>query len=288
VDGCNNAIDIANSFATHFEQACQPNSADYNQKLKVRFEEKFRSYQPSSKLQWISVETVEKCIGVDGIEASKHLHYAYSRICVILALLLFNAMLIHGVVLSMFGAGIIILLIIGHNIDGSSSDNYRGITISVHISKVSEMCILEIYGNYFVISDLQFGFKKRVDCKHALYAGQSVVRHFTNGNSTVYLCALDVLKAFDRVNHFAEAFCDVIRLQCGVRQGGVLLPVVFTVYVNDVIMALPASGYGCYFHGISGFVLVPCVRLSRLLPAFDCTLTSHSYLRSSAVVPIIV
>jgi len=42
----------------------------------------------------------------------------------------------------------------------------------------------------------------------------------------------------------------VIRLQCGVRQGGVLLPVVFTVYVNDVIMALPASGYGCYFHGM--------------------------------------
>jgi len=32
---------------------------------------------------------------------------------------------------------------------------------------------------------------------------QSVVRHFTNGNSTVNLCALDMSKAFDRVNHFA-------------------------------------------------------------------------------------
>jgi len=209
VDGCNNATDIANSFATRFQQACQLNNADYNQKLKVRFEEKFRSYQPGSKLQWISVETVEKCIGdmklqkaagVDSIEAehlAEHLCHAHTRICVILALL-FNAMLMHGVVPSMFGVGIIIPLIKGHNMDGSSSDNYRGTTLSVRISKVLEMCILDIYGNYFVTSDLQFGFKKGVGCNHALYAVHSVMRHFTNGNSTVNLCALDMSKAIDR------------------------------------------------------------------------------------------
>jgi len=107
---------------------------------------------------------LQKAAGVDGIEA-EHLRYAHPRICVILALL-FNAMLIHGVVPSIFGVGIIIPLIKGHNTDGSSSDNYRGITLSVHISKVLEMCILDIYGNYFVTSDLQLGFKKRVGCNH--------------------------------------------------------------------------------------------------------------------------
>jgi len=48
-----------------------------SRKLKQRFEEKSRRFQPGSKLQWISVETVDKCIGdmklqkaagVDGIE----------------------------------------------------------------------------------------------------------------------------------------------------------------------------------------------------------------------------
>ena len=34
-----------------------------------------------------------------------------------------------------------------------------------------------------------------------------------------------------------------------VRQGAVLSPVSFTIYVNDVKMPLSASGYGCYFHG---------------------------------------
>ena len=63
------------------------------------------------------------------------------------------------------------------------------------------MCILEIYGDYLVTSDLQYGFKKRVGCNHALYTVKSVVQHFTSGNSTVNLCALDMSKAFDKLNH---------------------------------------------------------------------------------------
>jgi len=46
------------------------------------------------------------------------------------------------------------------------------------------------------------------------------------------------------------AFSDVICLKCGVRQGGVLSPVLFTVYVNGVIKALSVSVYGCYFHSL--------------------------------------
>ena len=42
---------------------------------------------------------------------------------------LFHAMLIHGVVPSMFGIGIIVPLFKGHNLDSSISDNYRGITL---------------------------------------------------------------------------------------------------------------------------------------------------------------
>ena len=38
-----------------------------------------------------------------------------------------------------------------------------------------------------------------------------------------------------------------IQLMCGVRQGGVLSPVLFAVYyVNDIIVALSESGAGCY------------------------------------------
>jgi len=38
-----------------------------------------------------------------------------------------------------------------------------------------------------------------------------------------------------------------IQWMYGVRQGGVLSPVLFAVYVNDIIVALSESGDGCYY-----------------------------------------
>ena len=72
-----------------------------------------------------------KAAGVDGIE-TEHLRYAHPRICVMLSLL-FSAMIIHGIVPSMFGLGITVPLLKSHNLNSSVSDNYRGITLSVHI-----------------------------------------------------------------------------------------------------------------------------------------------------------
>ena len=47
------------------------------------------------------------------------------------------------------------------------------------------------------------GFKKGIGCSHALYTVRSVVEHFTAAGSVVNLYALDISKAFDKVNHYA-------------------------------------------------------------------------------------
>ena len=186
-------------------------------------------------------------------------------------------MLMHGNVPKKFGLGIIIPVEKGATLDSSKSDNYRGITLSSNLSKLFEMCLLELYGSYLLTSDLQFGFKKGLGCSHALLAVRSVVDYFTNHGSSVNLCALDMSKAFDKVNHYAlfsklmdrsvprEFLCiligwysmsaayvrwdnvlsDMISLVCGVRQGGVLSPVLFAVYVNDIIEKLSRSNHGC-------------------------------------------
>jgi len=60
-----------------------------------------------------------------------------------------------------------------------------------------------VYSHHFVTSDLQFGFKKGLGCSHALNTVRSIVQNYTAGNSTVNLCALDMAKAFDKVNHCA-------------------------------------------------------------------------------------
>ena len=89
-------------------------------------------------------------------------------VCILAAL--FNAMLQHDYVPDNFGRGIIIPLIKDKSGDASSSSNYRGITLSSTIFKLFEICLLDLFGKYLTSLDLQFGFKKGVSCRDAIYA----------------------------------------------------------------------------------------------------------------------
>jgi hypothetical protein len=69
---------------------------------------------------------------------------------------LFNSMLRCGRVPNDFHMGIIIPVIKDVNADVSTSNNYRGITLSLTIPKLFELCIMEKFGHLFDSSDLQF------------------------------------------------------------------------------------------------------------------------------------
>ena len=60
---------------------------------------------------------------------------------------------------------------------------------------------------------------------------------------------------------------DVFHISCGVRQGGLLSPILFSVYVDDLFNLLRASGYGIYIDN-----LFPCC----ILYADDVLLLSSS------------
>jgi len=126
---------------------------------------------------------------------------------------------------------------------------------------------------------LQFGFKKKLDATMhcSVFTLRRVVDHYVADNSAVNVCALDISKAFDRVDHFAllqslmdrnlprnftgvlldlllESFvcvrwCGILsfwyRITAGVRQGGILSPVLFAIYMDTLIKRLRSSGLGC-------------------------------------------
>ena len=48
---------------------------------------------------------------------------------------------------------------------------------------------------------MQFGFKKKLGTRHALYVLQSTVQYFVKNGSTVNVALLDISKAFDNVHH---------------------------------------------------------------------------------------
>ena len=142
-----------------------------------------------------------KAPGCDGLTA-EHVVHAHPILNVLLALL-FNMMYMYGVVPDTFGVGIAIPLV--KNMDGNRtrSDNYRCITLSPVISKLFEMTLFRLFSTQLQSDNLQYGFKRNSSCSQAIFTMRTVVDHYVNTGSTVTICALDISKAFDRVDHYA-------------------------------------------------------------------------------------
>jgi Reverse transcriptase (RNA-dependent DNA polymerase) len=86
---------------------------------------------------------------------------------------------------------------------GLRCSDFRGIAISSVISKVFEYCLLAKFSCYLQTDLRQVGFKKNSGCSNAIYTARQIVNYFIKGNCTASLCALDISKAFDKVNHHA-------------------------------------------------------------------------------------
>ena len=219
-----------------------------------------------------------KAADIDGITV-EHVYYCHSLLPCVLANF-FNLMISAGKVPVKFGQSYTVPILKDNTSVYSKTVtvcDFRGISISPVVSKVFEHCILERYGEFFITSNNQFGFKKKSGCAHAIYSLRCVVDYYISHGSTVNICALDLSKAFDKMNHhalfvklmqrnvpekllrvleywfaigstcvkwyscFSCAFC----LPCGVRQGGVLSPYLFAVYIDSVFTRAKSCPVGC-------------------------------------------
>ena len=82
-------------------------------------------------------------------------------------------------------------------------DDYRGIAINPIVSKVFEYCILNRFQGYLNSCDARFGSKKGYGCRNAIYSVRQITDRLIKGGSTVNMCAIDLSKAFNKVNHSA-------------------------------------------------------------------------------------
>ena len=112
-----------------------------------------------------------------------------------------NLMLLAGHVPPQFGIGVTFLIPKANfNVKSATFDDFRGITISPVISKILEKCIFENFEIYLKSSDKQFGFKKKIGCGHTIFCLRSIVDIFSENESTVDICSLDVSKKRIPVN----------------------------------------------------------------------------------------
>jgi len=208
IDGVTESSVIAQKFAVLFRKNCA--QAQANDSNASAFLQKLRFLHASDRLgvKLLDVETVSRCLsrikkckapGVDNIE-TEHLAYAHPLLVVQLCVL-FNTMLQCSVVPQTFLAGIVVPVIKDKRGDITDINNYRAVTLSSCISKLFEMCILELYGDMLATSPMQFWFKKKLGTRRALYVLQSTVQYFVKNGSTVNVALLDISKAFDNVHH---------------------------------------------------------------------------------------
>ena len=165
--------------------------------------------------------------------------------------------------------------------DVSSKDNYRPIAITSVLSKIIEILILNRYESLLCTSDNQFGFKNNGSTDMCVFTLKQVIDYYRNNGSPVYLCFLDASKAFDRVHHnllfdklrkrnvphiivrllvgwytsqsFAIRWCNAMSesftVSNGVRQGSILSPTLFNVYIDCLSKELFNAKFGCVFNG---------------------------------------
>ena len=286
INGETDSEAIANVFAEHFSKCAtskmNDNGESFQQFLTLHdnYMETNVDYVPE-----VNINMVDSCLrnmklhkaaGVDELEV-EHLLYAHPLVLTMLVTL-FNSMLLLGYVPNDFGKGIIVPVIQDGLGKEDDVNNYRAVTISSSVSKLFEMCLLRLLSDFLTTSDLQFGFKKGLGCRDAIFSLQFVVEYFVKHGSTVNVCLLDMSKAFDKLNHYVlfvklmkrgvpglilklliswygkctatvqwgDTLSTWFNLTCGVRQGGVLSPNLFTVYVDNLLAELRKSNFGCW------------------------------------------
>ena len=196
--------------------------------------------------------------------------------------LLYNGLIQHEYVPQDFLNTIVTPVIKDTSGDHSDSKNYRPITLSSLFSQLFEHAINIKIAHLLSTNDLQLGFKSKHSCSHALFVLNETVDYFTRHGSNVFVTFLDCSKAFDKVPHKAlfskliergvplcfinllvywlsnltsrvrwlSTFSAPFSITSGVKQGGILSPNLFTVFVDDLLNLLKKSGIGCHINSL--------------------------------------
>ena len=217
-----------------------------------------------------------KSDGNEGL-SSNHIIYGSSTLFSKITALC-TAMLHHGYVAPNLRSATIIPIVKDKTESMNDSNNYRGIALSSILSKLLDKVIIQSHKVHLGSSDLQFGYKEKSSTAQCTFVVEEIVHYYRSNESNVYATFLDASKAFDRVR-FDKLFellidkgvCAVVarlqafmycnqecRVKCshevshnfrvcnGVKQGGVLSPLLFNIYIDVLLERLANSGQGCH------------------------------------------
>ena len=152
----------------------------------------------------------------------------------------------------------------------NDSSNYRATAMSNILCKLLDKVILANHTLSLKSSDFQFGFKSESSTTTCTFVLGEVVNYYNKNGSDVHIVLLDASKAFDQMDHIkvfnihvSKGVCptlikllfnmytqqtmtvqwgnvtsDVFKTSNSQKQGGVLSPILFTLYMAVLLSPL--------------------------------------------------
>jgi hypothetical protein len=240
-----------------------------------------------------------KSCGPDGI-AAEAIKYSGHLLSVHLTLL-FNMCLCHCYLPDELIKTTVVPLLKNKSGDLSDVNNYRAIALSNCMSKLLESLMLSCFQACDTCDDIyQFGFKKNHSTSLGCAVLKNVVEYYRLNGSYVFASFLDLSKAFDSVNHkflfekltalnfpsnmikllifwysnqqmnvrWKHVTTSNFYMKNGTRQGSVLSPYLFCIYMRSITDSVVHSGLGCHIGGMSVCILLYADDLVILAPSW--------------------
>ena len=216
--------------------------------------------------------------GVDGILA-EHLQYGLSTSLALHIAVMMTLCLRYGCIPHIFRVGVLVPILKKPHLDPSKPGSYRPITVSVVLSKLLELYVLEECSEHRP-HPCQFGFVTHRGTNTAIALAHDVSAYCVSRGTPTFLCSLDAEGAFDNIPHpvlFQKAalvlpnpcwrimynwytqmtvsvkwngcMSSPIPVERGTRQGGLSSPFLFNIFYEDLIGKLNEQNCGITIKG---------------------------------------
>ncbi len=192
---------------------------------------------------------------------------------------MFNSIALVGYIPISFREGLLIPILKGPNKDPQDSGSYRGIfyiSLLSIFAKLFEKLLLSRLVPAVQLHPLQGGFRPGLSSSHTAFIMQEAISSIRERKKKAFVAFLDAQKAFDTVWHaglltklhnkgirgkiwdliehwyststtailWEGKISTPVRISQGVRQGTILSPLFYSIYVDDLLVRLSSCGEG--------------------------------------------